>query len=53
MPKAKRKRLSQSEQSQRFKDMAKELGADESGKRFEKAFKKLVRPKPDTVTKRP
>jgi hypothetical protein len=32
-------------QLQRFKEAAKELGADESGETFERAFKKLVPPK--------
>lgn len=29
-------------QSERFKDTAKELGADESGEAFERAFKRVV-----------
>jgi hypothetical protein len=32
-------------QSQRFKDTAKRLGADESGEAFERALKKIVPPK--------
>lgn len=32
-------------QSERFVDTAKELGADESGEAFERAFKKVVPPK--------
>ena len=44
------------EQSQRFIEKARELGADESGKKFERALKKLVppvkrrRPKPKKST---
>lgn len=30
------------EQSRRFKEAARELGADESGETFERAFKKIV-----------
>jgi hypothetical protein len=30
------------EQSKRFIEQARELGADESGKKFERAFKKIV-----------
>jgi hypothetical protein len=32
-------------QLQRFREAAKELGADESGETFERAFKKIVPPK--------
>jgi hypothetical protein len=32
----------QEKQSARFIEAAKQLGADESGKKFEKAFKKIV-----------
>lgn len=31
-------------QSERFKDTAEELGADESGEAFERAFKKITPP---------
>jgi hypothetical protein len=41
MPK-KQLELSDKEQSERFKETAREIGADESGKEFERAFKKLV-----------
>lgn len=41
MPKKKRE-LSDKEQSERFKETAREIGADESGSAFERAFKKLV-----------
>jgi hypothetical protein len=40
MPK---KRKSKSDQSSRFIEAAKKTGADESGKSFEKAFKKIVK----------
>jgi hypothetical protein len=33
------------EQSERFKQAARELGADESGENFEQAFRKIVPPK--------
>jgi hypothetical protein len=42
-PKEKKKRDPM--QIQRFKDTARELGADESGETFERAFKKIVPPK--------
>jgi hypothetical protein len=32
-------------QSRRFKEAARDLGADESGEAFERAFKKIVPPK--------
>jgi hypothetical protein len=32
-------------QIERFKETAKELGADESSEAFERAFKKIVKPK--------
>jgi hypothetical protein len=44
MPK-KKPGLSEKEQSKRFKETAREVGADESGNAFERAFKKLVPPK--------
>jgi hypothetical protein len=34
-------------QSKRFIDMAKEIGADERPEAFERAFDKVVAPKPD------
>ena len=36
-------RLAKSSQSTRFIEAAKKTGADESGKPFEKAFKKIVK----------
>ena len=39
-------KLTDKEQSERFKKTARELGVDESGRAFEKALKKLVQPKP-------
>ena len=44
--------MARKDQSQRFKDTAKRLGADESGETFERAFKKLVPPKAG-IKKRP
>jgi hypothetical protein len=41
---AKRKKQSQADQSRRFIEAAKAAGADETGKEFERAFKKVVRP---------
>ncbi len=37
--------LSQKEQSERFKETARELEADESGKAFERAMGVLIKPK--------
>jgi hypothetical protein len=39
-------------QGARFIDAAKKLGADESGKAFEKAFKKVVRAEKKSVAKK-
>ncbi len=41
----KAKRLSQNEQSERFKETARELEVDESGEAFERAIKALIRSK--------
>ena len=41
-------KLTDKEQSERFIEAARELGVDESGKKFEDSFKKIVR-----VTNRP
>jgi hypothetical protein len=49
---AKKRVLTQAEQSTRFIDAAKKIGADESGKKFEKAFKKIVRPKKPGLTRK-
>ena len=38
-------KLSDSEQYERFKEAARKLGVDESGKAFEEAFQKIVPPK--------
>lgn len=38
-------KVKKSEQSQRFKEAARALGADESGEEFERAFKKIIPPK--------
>jgi len=37
-------KLSDKEQSERFKQTARELGADESGENFETNFRKIVKP---------
>ena len=44
MPRAKDK-ITEAERSRRFIEKARELGCDETGKAFERAFKKIVRPK--------
>jgi hypothetical protein len=42
-------KLTDKEQSERFKETARQIGADESGKRFEKTFESIVRrPKPSS-----
>jgi hypothetical protein len=43
-PKPKSK-MTDSKQSERFKETARALGADETGEAFEKAFAKIVPPK--------
>lgn len=43
--KPKRKKLTQKEQSKRFRETARELGCDESEDALERAFEKIVRPK--------
>jgi hypothetical protein len=40
--KSKNPKNTDKEQSERFKETARMLGADESGKKFEKAFKRAV-----------
>lgn len=44
-------KLTDKEQSERFKETARELGVDETGGDFEKAFTKLVRAKDRTDKK--
>jgi hypothetical protein len=46
MPKKKDPPLSPKEQFKRFVEAAHEHGVDESGKEFERAFQKVVPPKP-------
>jgi hypothetical protein len=46
MPKRKEPELDPKEQFKRFVETAREHGVDESGKEFERAFKKVVPPKP-------
>lgn len=38
-------KLTDKEQSERFIETARELGVDESGEDFQRAFEKIVRPK--------
>jgi len=40
-------KLTDKEQSERFKETARELGVEESGEEFERAFDKVSRAKPD------
>jgi hypothetical protein len=49
----KKRTLTQAEQSARFIEVAKKIGADESGKAFEKAFKKIVRKKNSSKERTP
>jgi hypothetical protein len=44
VPKKAKPKLDDKEQSERFKETARELGVDESGKQFEEAFRKLTKP---------
>lgn len=44
MPKRKEPELDPKEQFRRFQETAKELGVDESGKVFDKAFIKIAKP---------
>jgi hypothetical protein len=39
-------KLSDKEQSERFKETARELGVDESGEQFDRAFSKIAKSKP-------
>lgn len=45
MPRKREPDPSEKPQRERFVDAAKEVGVDESGKEFERAFKKIVPPK--------
>lgn len=45
MPAKKPPPQNEKSQKQRFIETARELGADESGKEFDKAVKKIVRPR--------
>lgn len=42
MPKRK---MTKAEQSERFKDTARKLGADETGESFERTLRRILRPK--------
>jgi hypothetical protein len=39
------KKMTQTEQSERFKETARQLGVDESGDAFERALRQIIRPK--------
>lgn len=52
MAKAKKKKVPQAEQSERFTRAAEQAGADKSGKAFERAFKVVVRPRKKSATKK-
>jgi hypothetical protein len=39
-----RHKMTDKEQSERFKETARELGVDENGSLFEKVFEKIIRP---------
>ena len=41
-PPAEKSKLTQAEQSERFIHAARDIGVDESGEKFEKAFKKIA-----------
>lgn len=45
MPKKKDPPEDPAKQHERFKELAREVGADESGEKFERAFGKIVPPK--------
>jgi hypothetical protein len=47
--KPKPRKMTKAEQSKRFKETARELGADETGEAFENAFSKIVVP-PKRIT---
>jgi hypothetical protein len=47
-PKPTRK-MTQAEQSERFKETARQLGADENGEAFERVFDRIVSPRPRTM----
>jgi hypothetical protein len=44
-------KLTDKEQSERFKEIACELGVDESGEEFERVFPKIVKSSPKAGTK--
>ena len=46
-------KLTDKEQSERFKETARKLGADDSGRSFEGALKEIVRPKPQAARPHP
>jgi len=46
MPKVKPPKMTPAEQSAKFKEMARQLGADESPEAFEKTLKQVAKEKP-------
>ncbi|MGY3694271.1 hypothetical protein ACVIGA_004351 [Bradyrhizobium sp. USDA 3240] len=44
VPKKAKPKLTDKEQSERFKQAARELGVDESGGKFEESFERIVKP---------
>lgn len=52
MPKRKEPELDPKEQFRRFKETAKELGVNESGKELDAAFAKIARPNSLRVSKK-
>lgn len=50
-PKPKPKKKPDKDQAERFKETARQLGVDETGETFERAFNKIAPPKP--ITKSP
>jgi hypothetical protein len=50
-------KMTKTEQARRFEEMARQVGADETGEAFERAFGKIVppkrRPKPEPKSKKP
>lgn len=50
-PKKKRAKLTDKEQSERFKETARELGVDESGEEFEEAISRVLPKRQQPQTK--
>jgi hypothetical protein len=47
-----RSKIKDKKQSERFKDTARQLGADETGDAFDRIIEQMARTKPDTKPKR-